>query len=177
MQQGSQYSDQVTAARKRTTRLVYMILLLMLLFGLMLYAVSVGGLSVSYQRIFSGLFVAYDPEVALIYDLRFPRIVIALLAGAGISTSGVLFQAILKNPISDPAIIGVCSGASFMVLLSSLLLPQLLFYGPLLSFVGGCVSFFDDLYLVLEEGLAADTHHFDRNSYQRLVFRIVSCDY
>ncbi|HEL1351748.1 TPA: iron ABC transporter permease [Streptococcus equi subsp. zooepidemicus] len=153
MQQGSQYSDQVTAARKRTTRLVYMILLLMLLFGLMLYAVSVGGLSVSYQRIFSGLFVAYDPEVALIYDLRFPRIVIALLAGAGISTSGVLFQAILKNPISDPAIIGVCSGASFMVLLSSLLLPQLLFYGPLLSFVGGCVSFLMIYTLSWKKGL------------------------
>lgn len=81
--------------------------------------------------------MAYDPQVALIYDLRFPRIVIALLAGAGIAVSGVLFQAVLKNPISDPAIIGVCSGASFMVLLSSLLLPQLLLYGPILSFLGG----------------------------------------
>lgn len=110
MQQGSQYSDQVTAARKRTTRLVYMILLLMLLFGLMLYAVSVGGLSVSYQRIFSGLFVAYDPEVALIYDLRFPRIVIALLAGAGIATSGVLFQAILKILFQIRRLLGFAVG-------------------------------------------------------------------
>lgn len=55
------------------------------------------GLSVSYGAIVKGLFVAYDPQVALIYDLRFPRIVIALLAGAGIAVSGVLFQAVLKT--------------------------------------------------------------------------------
>lgn len=55
MQQGSQYSDQVTAARKRTTRLVYMVLLLMLLFGLMLYAVSVG----AYLFLIRGSLMAY----------------------------------------------------------------------------------------------------------------------
>ena len=97
--------------------------------------------------------MAYDSQVALIYDLRFPRIVIALLAGAGIAVSGVLFQAVLKNPISDPAIIGVCSGASFMVLLSSLLLPQLLLYGPILSFLGGGVSFLLIYGLAWKKGL------------------------
>ncbi|EGL49271.1 iron chelate uptake ABC transporter, FeCT family, permease protein, partial [Streptococcus dysgalactiae subsp. equisimilis SK1249] len=128
-------------AKKRLKRTIYVIMLCLALLILSAVALSLGGLSVSYGAIVKGLFVAYDPQVALIYDLRFPRIVIALLAGAGIAVSGVLFQAVLKNPISDPAIIGVCSGASFMVLLSSLLLPQLLLYGPILSFLGGGVSF------------------------------------
>lgn len=140
-------------AKKRLKRTIYVIMLCLALLILSAVALSLGGLSVSYGVIVKGLFVAYDPQVALIYDLRFPRIVIALLAGAGIAVSGVLFQAVLKNPISDPAIIGVCSGASFMVLLSSLLLPQLLLYGPILSFLGGGVSFLLIYGLAWKKGL------------------------
>ncbi|VTS79132.1 FecCD family ABC transporter permease [Streptococcus dysgalactiae] len=140
-------------AKKRLKRTIYVIMLCSALLILSAVALSLGGLSVSYGAIVKGLFVAYDPQVALIYDLRFPRIVIALLAGAGIAVSGVLFQAVLKNPISDPAIIGVCSGASFMVLLSSLLLPQLLLYGPILSFLGGGVSFLLIYGLAWKKGL------------------------
>ncbi|MDY4034993.1 MAG: iron ABC transporter permease [Streptococcus dysgalactiae] len=140
-------------AKKRLKRTIYVIMLCLALLILSAVALSLGGLSVSYEAIVKGLFVAYDPQVALIYDLRFPRIVIALLAGAGIAVSGVLFQAVLKNPISDPAIIGVCSGASFMVLLSSLLLPQLLLYGPILSFLGGGVSFWLIYGLAWKKGL------------------------
>lgn len=140
-------------AKKRLKRTTYVIMLCLALLILSAVALSLGGLSVSYGAIVKGLFVAYDPQVALIYDLRFPRIVIALLAGAGIAVSGVLFQAVLKNPISDPAIIGVCSGASFIVLLSSLLLPQLLLYGPILSFLGGGVSFLLIYGLAWKKGL------------------------
>lgn len=140
-------------AKKRLKRTIYVIMLCLALLILSAVALSLGGLSVSYGAIVKGLFVAYDPQVALIYDLRFPRIAIALLAGAGIAVSGVLFQAVLKNPISDPAIIGVCSGASFMVLLSSLLLPQLLLYGPILSFLGGGVSFLLIYGLAWKKGL------------------------
>lgn len=140
-------------AKKRLKRTIYVIMLCLALLILSAVALSLGGLSVSYGAIVKGLFVAYNPQVALIYDLRFPRVVIALLAGAGIAVSGVLFQAVLKNPISDPAIIGVCSGASFLVLLSSLLLPQLLFYGPILSFLGGGVSFLLIYGLAWKKGL------------------------
>lgn len=139
--------------KKRLKRTIYVIMLCLALLILSAVALSLGGLSVSYGAIVKGLFVAYDPQVALIYDLRFPRVVIALLAGAGIAVSGVLFQAVLKNPISDPAIIGVCSGASFLVLLSSLLLPQLLLYGPILSFLGGGVSFLLIYGLAWKKGL------------------------
>ena len=41
-------------------------------------------------------------EVATIYDLRFPRIIISMLAGAAIAVSVVLLQAVLKNPLADP---------------------------------------------------------------------------
>lgn len=68
-------------AKKRLKRTIYVIMLCLALLILSAVALSLGGLSVSYGAIVKGLFVAYDPQVALIYDLRFPRIVIALLAG------------------------------------------------------------------------------------------------
>lgn len=49
---------------------------------LFLYAVNTGSLKVSPDELFKGLFVEYNPNVATIYDLRFPRIFVAMLGGA-----------------------------------------------------------------------------------------------
>ena len=48
----------------------------------------------------------------IIIDLRFPRIFLALSIGMALTLSGVVMQAILKNPLADPYILGVSSGAS-----------------------------------------------------------------
>ncbi len=77
-----------------------------------------------------------------IYDLRFPRIVISILAGAAIAVSGVLFQAVLKNPLADPGIIGISSGASFAAVLITAFAPALFFFTPLFAFLGGVFAFF-----------------------------------
>lgn len=51
-------------------------------------------------------------ELLIVVNLRIPRLVMALIVGASLAVSGVLFQAILKNPLADPFTIGVSSGAS-----------------------------------------------------------------
>ena len=51
-------------------------------------------------------------EIQILLSLRFPRLIMALLIGASLAVSGVIFQAILKNPLADPYMIGVSSGAS-----------------------------------------------------------------
>ena len=84
---------------------------------LFLWAANTGSLKVSAKQLFSGLFVAYDENVATIYDLRFPRIFIAMAGGAATAVSGVLLQAVMKNPLADPGIIGVSSGASLTAVL------------------------------------------------------------
>lgn len=71
---------------------------------LFLWAANTGSLKVSAKQLFSGLFVAYDENVATIYDLRFPRIFIAMAGGAATAVSGVLLQAVMKNPLADPGI-------------------------------------------------------------------------
>ena len=111
------------------------------LLALFLVAVNTGSLKVSPAALFKGLFVAYDPHVATIFDLRFPRIFIAMLGGAATAVSGVLLQAVMKNPLADPGIIGVSSGASLAAVLITAFVPSLYFFTPLFAFLGGMLAF------------------------------------
>lgn len=121
--------------------LVGCLLLALLIFILALIAMKMGSISISYRELFEGLFVAYDKRVATIYDLRFPRIIVALLGGAALSCSGLLFQAVLKNPLADPGIIGISGGASLAASVISGLFPVLYFSVPLFAFLGGLLAF------------------------------------
>lgn len=111
------------------------------LLALFLFAVNTGSLKVSPAALLRGLFVEYDPDVATIYDLRFPRIFIAMLGGAATAVSGVLLQAVMKNPLADPGVIGISSGASFAAVLVTAFFPSLYFFTPLVAFLGGMLAF------------------------------------
>lgn len=119
------------------TFVVMSCLLLILFFA----AVNIGSLKVSFWELYQGLFVEYNEQVATIYDLRFPRILISMLAGAAIAVSGALFQAVLKNPLADPGIIGISSGAGFAAVLITAFAPELFFFTPLFAFLGGVAAF------------------------------------
>lgn len=111
------------------------------LFILFIFAVNTGSLKVTPSELFCGLFIEYNPDVATIYDLRFPRIFIAMLGGAATAVSGVLLQAVMKNPLADPGIIGVSSGASLVAVIVTAFFPSLFFLTPMLAFIGGLVAF------------------------------------
>lgn len=108
---------------------------------LFLFSVNTGSLKVSPKELFMGLFIEYNPDVATVYDLRFPRIFIAMLGGAATAVSGVLLQAVLKNPLADPGIIGISSGASLAAVLITAFFPALYFFTPLFAFLGGMLAF------------------------------------
>ena len=112
-----------------------------LLVGLFLFSVNTGSLKVTPLELFKGLFVAYNENVATIFDLRFPRIFIAMFGGAAMAVSGVLLQAVMKNPLADPGIIGISSGASLVAVLITAFFPALYFFTPLFAFLGGMIAF------------------------------------
>ena len=126
---------------KKIRMVMAYIVTVILLCGLFLAAVNIGSLKVSFSELFRGLFVTYDSNVAAIYDLRFPRIIISMLAGAAVAVSGVLFQAVLKNPLADPGIIGISSGAGLAAICMTALAPALYFYTPVAACVGGIFAF------------------------------------
>lgn len=104
---------------------------------LFLVAVNTGSLKASPEQILRGLFVVYDETVATIYSLRFPRILIAMLAGAAVAVSGVMLQAVMKNPLADPGIMGISSGAGMAAVLVTAFAPSLYLAVPVFAFLGG----------------------------------------
>ena len=120
---------------------LFMIILIVILFLCFFVAINVGSIQVSFLELFKGLFVEYNENVASIYSIRFPRIIIAMLVGGALALSGLLFQVVLKNPLADPGIIGISNGASLVSILAGIFLPQLYAVIPLLSFFGGLITF------------------------------------
>ncbi len=55
----------------------------------------------------------------IIWNLRFPRILSGAIAGAALAVSGMVYQAIFRNPMSDPFVLGISSGAAFAVAFAS----------------------------------------------------------
>lgn len=113
----------------------------LLIFILALAAVKLGSISLSYREILEGFFVKYDKRVAAVYDLRFPRIIISVLGGAALSCSGLLFQAVLRNPLADPGIIGISGGSALAASVVTAFFPALYFSVPLFAFCGGIAAF------------------------------------
>ncbi|WP_173664532.1 FecCD family ABC transporter permease [Roseburia sp. 831b] len=110
--------------------------LLLLLFA----SVNIGSIKVTPMQMLKGLFVAYDEQVATIYHLRFPRIFIAMAGGAAVAVSGVLLQAVMKNPLADPGILGISSGASLASVLITMFFPAMFFSIPVFAFLGGIAA-------------------------------------
>jgi iron complex transport system permease protein len=85
-------------------------------------------------------------DETIIFQLRLPRVVGAVLVGAALSSAGVIFQGLLRNPLADPYIIGTSAGAAFMATVA-MLLPvsyALLDFGliSLMSFAGALGAVF-----------------------------------
>ncbi|MCI5918408.1 MAG: iron ABC transporter permease [Roseburia sp.] len=110
--------------------------LLLLLFA----SVNIGSIKVTPMQMLKGLFVAYDERVATIYHLRFPRIFIAMAGGAAVAVSGILLQSVMKNPLADPGILGISSGASLASVLITMFFPAMFFSIPVFAFLGGIAA-------------------------------------
>lgn len=113
----------------------------LLIFIMVLVAMVMGSIQVTISDVFRGLFVEYDKRIAIIYDLRFPRILVALMAGGALSASGLLFQSALRNPLADPGIIGISGGAAFVASMVGALFPMMYFSIPLFACLGGVVAY------------------------------------
>lgn len=85
-----------------------------------------------------------DAEQSIVWQIRLPRTLAAALVGAALSVAGTLFQAVLRNPLADPYVIGTSAGAQLGVIVA-LLLPLdigIFGFGPLqvLAFLGALVT-------------------------------------
>ena len=85
-----------------------------------------------------------DSWATIIWQIRFPRIVLAGLVGAALAISGATYQGLFRNPLADPYLIGVASGAGLGATIVLLTSVPLYFQGisllPLAAFAGGLLA-------------------------------------
>lgn len=89
-----------------------------------------------------GLPVAPVPpeDAMVILGIRLPRVMAAILAGAGLGVSGTVMQGVFRNPLAEPGILGVSAGGTFSALLAISFGIASFFILPLFAFVGAMVA-------------------------------------
>lgn len=132
--------------------------LLMLCFVL---AVSLGPAHHSLKNLFSDSLEERRIAFEIIFHVRLPRIILSILAGSSLAASGVAFQAILRNPLADPYILGVSGGALFGTVLFSITGAfSVFFYSfgrPLAAFIGSSLTLVILIYLSGIKGKISST--------------------
>lgn len=94
-----------------------------------------------------------EVEQTIILSLRLPRAILAGLVGAGLSISGATFQALLRNPLADPYILGVSSGSAVAAIIAILFGLSAFSLGlPLASFIGALFTIMAVFYLGRQDG-------------------------
>lgn len=97
-------------------------ILLLILIALAVVHLNAGSQRIAFTEIINALFSYQEDNINhfIIREVRFPRMITACIAGAGLSLSGLLMQNIFSNPLADPNILGVNAGASLSVALGVL---------------------------------------------------------
>ena len=105
---------------------VVLIVLAAVLAVVMMLSVGYGVMEMSWIDIIRTLFSGGDSiEFQIIYNLRLPRTLLGALVGAALAVAGVILQAVMRNPLASPGIIGVSSGAGLAAVVALMIFPTL----------------------------------------------------
>ena len=100
------------------------IILIILLGVLVFWNINSGSIPISLQDVFRIIFLRDGTETAynIIWEIRLPRILAAVILGGALSVSGFLLQTFFGNPIAGPFVLGISSGAKLIVALTMIFL-------------------------------------------------------
>ncbi|MGH9940222.1 MAG: FecCD family ABC transporter permease, partial [Blastocatellia bacterium] len=127
------------------------IVIFALLLALFAFAVAAAGLGSEhvaagslFPALISKLIGTASPlsreQDVIIFSLRLPRIALAIGVGAALAVAGAAFQALLRNPLADPYVLGVSGGAALGSIIAIIFASKLLYSRPLFGFAGALIA-------------------------------------
>jgi iron complex transport system permease protein len=135
-------SMQGRTARRRTLAALTMLVLLAVLAGCAIAAATIGAAEIPLRRLAAAIgFAAADGDASIhardalvLWSIRLPRIVLAAMAGALLAAAGTIMQGLFRNPLADPALVGVSSGGALAAAATIVAGDRLLAAGTQLPF-------------------------------------------
>lgn len=121
------------ARKRRLTLIILPIVLIIVSIG----SLMIGQVSFTVREVLQGLFSSEDTMARnIVWEIRLPRILIAIIIGACLAISGSILQGVMQNPLADPGVIGITSGAGIMAVLVMVVFPGYIIYLPIAAFIG-----------------------------------------
>lgn len=113
----------------------------------LLLSLMLGSTPYSVQQVLAALtaFNDADYDQTVILLQRLPRAVMAVFAGAALACAGAVLQAVLRNPLASPSLLGVSSGAAMFVLWTAAIFPASLAWQGPAAVAGGCFGLLSSL--------------------------------
>ncbi len=118
--------------------IIYILFAFVLLIG-----ISMGSLKISVVDVIKAIFFETDTlNHNIIYNVRLPRNLAAAFVGINLALAGVTLQGVMNNPLADPGIIGISSGAGLMAFVIMILFPDYTYLVPIGAFIGAVLTTF-----------------------------------
>lgn len=118
---------------------IFIAVVLLMLIGTIFLSIRIGAKNISISTIWESI-VKYNPsngQHIIIRTLRIPRVIVALAVGGSFAVSGALMQAITRNPMASPSVLGINSGAALGLSIAMVVLPSASFNETVMFSFGG----------------------------------------
>ncbi len=134
---GSIHNQEHNIKKYKILLMAGLLLLLILSFGISL---SQGSVHIPLNEIVQTFSGTSGVNGQIMMNIRLPRTILTILVGMNLAVSGAILQAVMKNPLADPHIIGISSGAGIAGIFIMIVLPQFSFLITPAAFVGAMLA-------------------------------------
>ena len=144
-----------------------------------LFSIGIGSEHVGFSDVFRVIAAEITGQIAevssehriIVADIRLPRVLMALVVGAALAVAGSAYQALLRNPLADPGILGISSGAALGAICATIFTESLPISRPVAAF-GGAVITIAIVYALGQgrSGSGTETTDTRRGDYQCIAF-------
>lgn len=131
-----------TAKTRNAWRMTVVLVFLGAALAALVLSMAFGSADITIAKIWHTLWspTLRDTQDMVIWNIRFPRNIVAALVGANLAVAGAILQAVMKNPLADPQIVGVSSGAGLAGVIILILFPSWEYLVPMVAFVGALAA-------------------------------------